>query len=246
MGRRAFTLIEMLVVIVIMAIIASISLPALRGMGRGNAINAAGRQMLDDLSLARLKAISSRSTVYVVFVPTNVVARIGAETNPRVRSLLTNLVYGQYSSYAIVTRKTVGDQPGRERPRYVTEWKQLPDGVLFAPYKFDATLSNHDDAYSRAFQVVDNATFPFPTATNYVSNLGNFRLPVVAFNAAGQLISGRDEVIPLAEGSVFFTGTSGAFINPDVAIQPPGNWTNNVIRINWLTGRGSIERVAPL
>jgi hypothetical protein len=226
----------------IIAVLASIGLPALRGIGKGSAINAATRQLLDDLALARLKAIGSRTTVYVVFVPTNLLTRLNAESNPQVRRQLTNLFTGQYTSYALLTRRTVGDQPGRETPQYVTEWRQLPEGVLIAPYKFHAGLTNLPNEYFRSFQAVDNGWMPFPTATNY---LPGFRLPVVAFNPAGQLMTGRDEIIPLAEGSVFFSDVSGRLTAPDVEIRPPDNFTNNVIRVSWLTGRASVERLVP-
>src|SRR4051794_37632643 len=66
--RRAFTLIEMLVVLVIIAIIAGLALPHIRGHSESVAINAACRQLVDDLSFARQKAISQRSTIAVVFV----------------------------------------------------------------------------------------------------------------------------------------------------------------------------------
>jgi hypothetical protein len=240
----ALTLIELLVVMSIIALIASISLPALRGLGRGNAMNAAIRQVSDDLALARLKAISSRSTVYVVFVPTNVVSRMRNEPNPNVRLHLTNLITGPYSTYAIMTRRTVGDQPGRETPRYVTEWKQLPNGILFAPYKYNENLISSQNEYQRPFEMANNRLTPFPTSTNFTSQ--NFYFPVVAFNSSGQLLSGRDEIIPLAQGSVFFTGPSGPLNAPDVEVQPPNNYTSNIIRVNWLTGRTLVERTEPL
>ena len=75
----AFTLVELLVVMAIIAILASVGLPALRGIGKGNRMSGAVRQVMDDLALARLRAISSRSPVYMVFVPTNLLARIAAE-----------------------------------------------------------------------------------------------------------------------------------------------------------------------
>jgi hypothetical protein len=234
----------------IIGILASVSLPALRGLGRGNAMNAAIRQVSDDLALARMKAISSRSTVYVVFAPTNVVWRMQNEPNPAVRLHLTNLITAPYSSYAILTRRTVGDQPGRETPRYVTEWKQLPGGVLIAPYKYNGSFTNHSvNEYQRAFQtgtshMDGNVRIPFPTWTNYTAY--HFPIPYIAFNSSGQLMSGHDEIIPLAQGSVFFTGPSGPLMSPDVEVQPPNNYTNNVIRVNWLTGRTLVERTEPL
>src|SRR5688500_1256005 len=68
----AFTLIELLVVMAIIGVLAAIGLPALKGMGGSNDIAAATRQLMDDLSYARIKAINERSTVYVVFVSDNI------------------------------------------------------------------------------------------------------------------------------------------------------------------------------
>src|SRR3982751_4920729 len=63
----AFTLLELLVVIGIIGLLAAIAAPALKGLGSSNEIAAANRQLTDDLSFARLRAINDRTTVYVVF-----------------------------------------------------------------------------------------------------------------------------------------------------------------------------------
>ena len=67
----AFTLIEMLVVISILGILAALTVPALKNFGKSDANISASRQMLDDVARARQLAISQRTTVYMVFVPTN-------------------------------------------------------------------------------------------------------------------------------------------------------------------------------
>src|ERR1043166_6659902 len=80
----AFTLVELLVVIAIIGLLATIGLPALKGFGKGTGMAGAQRQLLQDLGLARLSAINGRTTVYMVFVPTNVSNRILAEKNEKV------------------------------------------------------------------------------------------------------------------------------------------------------------------
>lgn len=132
----AFSLIELLVVMAIIAVLATVGLPALKGFGKGNAIAAGQRQMLDDLAFARLKAISGRTTVYMVFVPPGILGHLPALTDPKERKQLTNLISGRYTAYALFSYRSVGAQPGKPNLRYLTEWKRLPDGVLFPTNKF--------------------------------------------------------------------------------------------------------------
>jgi hypothetical protein len=98
--------------------------------------------------------------------------------------------------------------------------------------------------------MVDNGWLPFPHSTNY---LAGYSLPVLAFNARGQLMQlagptggSLDEIIPLAEGSVFYGVVGEQLTAPDIEIKPPNNFTNNMIRINWLTGRATVEQLQPL
>src|SRR6266480_2875323 len=206
----AFTIIELLVVIGIIALLTTIGLPALKGFGKGTGMAGAQRQMLQDLGLARLSAINGRTTVYVVFVPTNIfdcIARVPS-TDTRTRQQLTNLISGQYAGYALLATRTVGDQPGRWHPRYLSEWKRLPQGILIPPYKFDPALASAPDPYLRSFPMASNPPLPFPTGKTLP-----FPVPYLAFNSQGQLASGRDELIPLAEGSIFFTkNSSGQYV----------------------------------
>jgi prepilin-type N-terminal cleavage/methylation domain-containing protein len=256
---RAFTLLEMMMVVTIVGLIAALTLPHVRGFGQANAMSSATRQLLDDVALARQRAMVNRSTVYMVFVPpmfwTNT-----AYGNVAPNRQETNLMMHQYAAYALISLGAVGDQPGQHFPRYVTDWRSLPEGVFFAPFEFN--LTNNPNFWTNILTtntlsgiIISNriygwntAIVPFPSLPTSInpSNAANVPLPCIAFSPQGGLATPyTNQYIVLARGSIFYpTDTNGApvFEGPNVVETPPGNDVNNpsYIQIDWMTARATL------
>ncbi|HEY3856853.1 MAG TPA: prepilin-type N-terminal cleavage/methylation domain-containing protein [Verrucomicrobiae bacterium] len=252
LGRlSAFTLLELLVVMAIIGFIAAMALPHVGGFNRANGVTAATRQLMDDVARARNRALVNRSTVYMVFVPSysgdfNSVIQEKAQLTPQ----LTNLLEHQFVSYAIISDRTVGDQPGQHYPHYLTEWQTLPSGVFIWPMQFNSQFRG---ATIRTTNTINNTTnadyvygfasnsFPFPSI-----NAGTYmNLPYIGFTPQGTLLTSTNQYITLTRGSIFYPETATGPYQPPTPLiteAPPGNESNNpcMIKIDWLTARPTI------
>ena len=226
-----FTLLELLVVISILGILAAMTVPVLKNFGRSDATLGASRQLLDGVARARQLAMSDRTTVYMVFIPTNfwVGYNIASATpsfpntwwnklTPALQTAVTNLADRQLSGYNFIARGAMGDQPGQHTWHYLDRWQGLPEGTFIAFKKFAYSastsypiltdpLNNNSFAYKiYGFNTRDD--FPFPTEQGTNTYTDRIILPYVAFNYLGQLtvdgqtVADQDEYIPLAHGSV--------------------------------------------
>jgi prepilin-type N-terminal cleavage/methylation domain-containing protein len=250
LSAAAFSLIEMLVVLVIITMIAAISLPAIKGLTHSNVMAAASRQLSDDLAFARQTAIGSRTTVYVLFVPPEI---YGFTSGNRADMQMIQKLYGKvYTGYALYAERSIGDQPGVRNPRYITEWRSLPEGSFIALQKYVPQAVSLPDVVS-PFLSKPGVVFPLVDSPATTVGMHGLGLPCVAFDYTGALIDPvthtpalQDQVIPLARGSIFYSRDAAGNLKsglPDVIETPVGNSTNNYtrIRVNWLTGRNRVE-----
>jgi type II secretory pathway pseudopilin PulG len=247
----------MLVVIGIIGIVAAISVPAIKNMRTADMAAAATRQLQDEMSRARQFAMTRRTTVYMVFVPGSFFTdpQFGVNYFPADWLAATNLLDKQWVGYNFITLRDVGAQPGQFQPRYLEEWRTLPEGTFVAGFKFaqrnvSTTLKN--SAGVPLFGIPGFAwtnNLPFPRAET-LSPTGTYPwLPYIAFNHLGQLESDLDaELIPLARGHVIepLDANKQPTFNPATLEEvPPGNSTNSaftLIYVDRLTGRAHVER----
>jgi type II secretory pathway pseudopilin PulG len=251
----------LLVVISILGILAYLTTPAIKNFGKSNATVSAARQLLDDVGRARQFAIGQRTTVYMVFVPTNFWADATGNPStwfnnltPTAQTAATNLCDKQLTGYTFMAYGAMGDQPGNHRWHYLAPWQNLPDGTFIALTKFTNSPSQSyrmNDPVSGALMFYINGfsvtnIIPFPVETNTVTTPPSISdlpyLPYIAFNYLGQLVSDvdasgnyRDAYIPLAKGGISLARDSATkalqFGPADVTEMPPGNSTNSSYNI---------------
>ena len=226
-GVRAFTLIEMLVVLGIIGIMAAMTLPSFKKAGKGNITEAASRQLLDDLAYARLKALGTRTKVYVVFMPNS--NWFGAVLTPHANFMLNNIaannvIGGQLSSYALYSPRSVGDQPGRNTAHYLTDWRSLPDGAFIPSSAFGQVGIFHNLFGSP--QTDGNIV----CVEGYTNKLP---FPYIAFDEQGRLFGRNTNIaVSLVEGSILHprdTNGVNLVVNTDAVETSPAILTGGIV-----------------
>lgn len=112
--RAAFTLVEMLAVVAIIALLLVATLPALRGLNQSESRRGAVGNMMGVLDRARMMAISDGLATYVVFA-------CQTPTGPQINADLWGRSYAIYQDSDNVTFTPVQKTP----------WMSLPKGLAF-------------------------------------------------------------------------------------------------------------------
>lgn len=217
--RRAFTLVELLVVIGIMGMMLAITVVAFEGIGRGAKMRAALMTIKSSLALARQYSITDRTLCFVVFPDDKVDL-----------SMVTNLGPTRYSAICITTTARWS--------RMLAKWYHLPRGIVFdrdrQPPDYPRTLNVFDRSTSNNYSRI-----PFPIES---SNIVDQVVTCMRFHPNGRLHlqdTYTDTAVILTEGTVRFDPATAALL--EYFKQP--NAPAYMVEVRPLTGRTKITEL---
>lgn len=240
----AFTLVELLVVVAILGMLMSISIPGYKKLRRKDPLSLGAQQLMDELEWARIHAMSRGSDVCMVFFP--LWSQVGATTanqqsyfqsSPTANALLG----GQLASYAFFAEGSAGEQPGQlvVEQTFLTKWKQLPMGVVIPSGAFNLPALFPAICDAKLLRLSnDDANLPAADAIS---------LPTIRFHGRGDLNPPHTANLVL---SLQYYGTNLVYPSAgtlgDLRVSPVvPNPRRAQIEVSALTGRTKLLSIQP-
>ena len=217
-GRRGFTLLEVLVVLMIISMIMVLSIPAIKGLTSTAGMSTSIRHISSVMTLARSHAIAKRTIV-----------RFGIVTAWEGDSEAAYRKYGLW-------------EWDREEEKFVPlqEWKTLPPGLVFEKNRGDYLRSA---AYAREDGSSVRGDFlPAAEAEAFIEEVRSERVKVVFFeftpSGAARLPGGEERnILAVVINGYMDPSSGGELVYTD---EGKKDWTQ--FNIDTLTGRVRIYR----
>lgn len=174
---KAFTLIELLAVIAIIAVLMSVTMPAFLNMGKGSALRSAQTQVRSALSLARQYAIMNNTSVRFIVAGVDGGTYSSQDLDKCLRA---------YAVYDLGENSTLNNLDDK----YAKEWEYLPQGVVFDVLRTNNPVSMFHSPLTPA---AHNMKFPNSAST------GTRQFYFIEFSPDGRANASRSVI--LSEGS---------------------------------------------
>ncbi len=204
-----FTMVELMVVIGLIGLLTLFALPAFQSAGQAGNMRSAVFQLNSALSLARQTAITSRQRVLVLFPDDDGSLYSGQNSQHVEKAFRSYALYGM-------------------RDGYLTEWRMLPQGLVFDPYE-GITGRQNIFLVGNGMYLTDNVPFP--------DNQGNdHSLFAVTFRSEGRPTPGGPTIY-ISEGTTDVDPSAGRVDELYVRAELPFR----AISINHVTGQSRIR-----
>ncbi len=240
----AFTLVELLVVVAILGVLMSLSIPAYNKAAKKDPLSLGVQQLMDDLEWARIHAMARGSDVCMVFFPLwSQVAATTAnqqsyfQSSPTAKALLG----GQLVAYAFFAEGSPGEQPGQlvVEQTFLSKWKQLPMGVVIPSGAFNIPALFPAICDAKVLRLSnDDMNLPAADAIS---------LPAIRFHARGDLNPPHTGNLALSlqyYGTNLIYPPAGTLANLQLSPVVP-NPRQAQIEISALTGRTKLLFIQP-
>jgi prepilin-type N-terminal cleavage/methylation domain-containing protein len=235
--RQPFTLVEMMVVIVIIAIVIGIAVPAFQKMGSGSSVRAGTRILSAQIRLTRQYAITQRKTM-ALLLPAREITKLDVE-----------------NCYTAMKPAIVDFDSTTNTATFVawvpnTKWTRIPRGAVIAEVDGDVGIA---DASGPTEVPDDNSpcTVSISTAdmTDLQEGLGSSTVSIraIVFSTTGRVLGPSPAAnATVAQLSGTLNGSTWVWISKNKGTTNKADWaTPNQFNININTFTGRIKIITP-